>query len=236
MGVLVDSLGYEPDQVYAPGELKADQLEALRAILPPTSEVARMLDLWTAADRRYWGAALTPCWLSSNIEPYGKAIGSWAPHSRTLNLVPMLFRSRRPQAESWIRGVLVHEACHQAQHQLYRHLDAAKGPRGKWTDKSHRCPSWSRACEDVIQKDGIGLFIPVWHRSSGNLWHPWVPASEDWMTWKRVKPSDTFEGRPLADFDEAKEFLPGGALDELLEELADVATPEDGKPGPGWGL
>ena len=23
-----------------------------------------------------------------------------------------------------------------------------------------------------------------WRRSTGNLWTPWVPASEDWLTWE----------------------------------------------------
>jgi hypothetical protein len=217
----------------APG-LKGEQIEALRKILPPTCEVAQMLNVWIAADRRYWQGNLTPCWLSCGIEPYGKAIGSWCGGTRTLNLVPMLFHTADPT--SWVRGVMIHEACHQAQSQLYRHLDQAKGPRGRWTDHSHRCPSWSRAVEDVIQVEGLPVFCPVWRRSTGNEWHPWVPAQEDWMVWKRVKAGDRFDGRRLLGFDESRSFMPHVSLSDLMAELQTVATPEDGMPGPGWGL
>ena len=126
---------------------------------------------------------------------------------------------------------MVHEACHQAQNQLYRHLDTAKGPRGKWTDLSHRCPSWSRACEDVIQAEGMNLFVPVWHRSTGNIWNPWVPDSSDWMTWRKVEPSDTFDGRRLASFDYSKSFGPHGlTLTQLIESIGFPTETKKGKP------
>lgn len=199
--------------------LKAHQLEALAAILPPTAEVAQMLAGWRGADARYWGAQLTPCWLTSNIEPYGKCIGSWNSATRTLNVIPRLFSAGGPESALMkaAMGVVIHEACHQAQGQLYRHLDQARGPRGRWTDSSHRCPSWSRAVEDVIQAEGLATFCPVWHRSTGNVWRPWVPASADWLTWKRVEPGDTFDGRRLLEMDEARAFMGAGVtLPELL--------------------
>jgi hypothetical protein len=197
--------------------LKTTQLEVLRGLLPAGSEVRQMLDAWAEIDQRYWGADLTPCWMTAGIEPYGKCIGSWSPHTRTLNLVPSLFRMKEPTAA--VQGVLAHECCHQAQGQLYRHLDQAKGPKGRWTDSSHRCPSWSRAVEDVVQRDGIHVFCPVWHRSTGNCWRPWVPDSSDWMTWKRVEPDATFDGRPLLGFEGARSFAPGVDLQELVAEM-----------------
>jgi hypothetical protein len=212
--------------------LKDQQLEALAAILPPTAEVADMLRAWRGADARYWGGCLTPCWLTANIEPYGACIGSWNTITRTLNLVPMLWRSGDLGSEGLasVTGVVIHEACHQAQHQLYCHLDAAKGPRGRWTDHSHRCPSWSRAVEDVIQAEDMDVFCPVWHRSSGNQWHPWVPASDDWMTWERADPEAHFNGRRLLSFKGARSFMgPGFTLSGLIETLGLPSETKTGK-------
>jgi hypothetical protein len=215
-------------------DLKAHQLEALQAILPPTSEVADMLRAWRGADARYWGSSLTPCWLSCGIEPYGKCIGSWAPHSRTLNLIPTLWQT--PEGlwgvPSAVAGVLVHEACHQAQGQLYRYLDTeAKGPRGRWTDTSHRCPSWARAVEDVVQREGMGVLCPVWRRSTGNLWTPWVPASQDWLTWEQADPDATVDGRRLLTFGEARSFMGAGiTLAELVESLDLETIDKRGNP------
>jgi len=217
--------------VVAPS-LKADQLEALQAILPPTAEVADMLRAWRGADARYWGGNLTPCWLSANIEPYGHCIGSWSPSTRTLNLVPSLWATPAGLfgVPSAVAGVVVHEACHQAQVQLYRHLDAAKGPRGKWTDHSHRCPSWARAVEDVIQREAMDVFCPVWRRSTGNLWTPWVPASEDWLAWEKADPLARFDGRKLLGFGEARSFMGSGiTLAELVESLQLATETKAGK-------
>ena len=204
---------------------KAHQLEILAAILPASAEVADMLRFWREADAAYWGSKLTPCWLTANIEKYGKALGTWAPATRTLNLVPMLWPGRYIDgikgSLDLVRDVVVHETCHQAQGSFYRHLDAAKGPRGKWFDSSHRCPSWSRAVEDVIRVERMDVFCPVWHRSTGNVWHPWVPASEDWMVWEKADPAATFDGRRLLSFRDSKCFGPGKGL---------AATDENGDP------
>lgn len=191
---------------------KDHQLQAIAQILPEGVEVRQMLDWWAAADVRYWGGRLRPCWLTAGIEPYGKCIGSFSPSTRTINVIPSFWQRG---AEQVARGVLIHEACHQAQGELYRHLDAASGPRGRWTDTSHRCPSWTRAVEDVIQVDGLGVFCPIWRRSTGNEWFPWVPASADWMTWRRVDPDDTFDGRRLLGFREARSFTPGVSQEAL---------------------
>ena len=217
--------------VVAPN-LKADQLEALQTILPPTAEVADMLRAWRGADARYWGGNLTPCWLSANIEPYGHCIGSWSPSTRTLNLVPTLWATPAGLfgVPSAVAGVVVHEACHQAQGQLYRHLDAAKGPRGKWTDHSHRCPSWARAVEDVIQREAMGVFCPVWRRSTGNLWTPLVPAAEDWLTSEKADPLAHFDGRKLLGFGEARSFMGSGiTLTDLVESLQLATENKAGK-------
>jgi hypothetical protein len=211
---------------------KQRQVEALQSILPPTAEVADMLRVWCAADSRYWDGHLQPCWLTANIEKYGKAVGSFTPSTRTLNLVPQLWRSIKGAdgVPAVVTGVIVHEACHQAQDQFYRHLDSARGPRGKWFDTSHRSPSWSRAVEDVIQQDGLDVFCPVWHRSSGNLWHPWVPASDDWMTWERVDPQATFDGRKLLSLHMSKCFMPQISMAELIDAVGLPAETPEGEP------
>ena len=192
-----------------------------------------MLRAWRGADTRYWQGNLTPCWLSANIEPYGKCIGSWNGATRTLNLTPSLWQGAvgAGGVPSVVTGVVVHEACHQAQDQLYHHLDAAKGPRGKWTDSSHRCPSWARAVEDVIQREAMDVFCPVWRRSTGNQWSPWVPASEDWMTWEKADPLARFDGRKLLGFGEASTFMGAGiTLAELVESLELQTETANGKP------
>ena len=215
-------------------QLKRRQVDALREILPPSTNVRTMLDVWIAIDQRYWGAALTPCWLSSNIEPYGKAIGSWAPQARTLNLVPQLFRGTDPTAP--VRGVMAHEAAHQAQSQLYRHFDQAKGPRGRWFDTSHRCPSWSRALWDIICRDGTDAFAPVYHRSSGNQWHAWIPDSPDWSTWRKAKPDDTYQGRQLLSFDDVRHYAPALSKNQLLTHVQRNTAPGEPVPDSNWGI
>ena len=213
------------------------QVEALQAILPETAEVSDMLKAWRGADQRYWGGNLLPCWLTSNIEPYGHCIGTWNEGTRTLNLIPSLWRdaegNRRPPEDTleMVAGVMVHEACHQAQRQIYADLDTATGPK-TWTDTSHRCPSWSRACEDVIQAEGLPWFMPVWHRSTGNQWNPWVPASSDWMTWRKVEPDATFDGRKLIPMMAARCFLGKSTLtlSELIESLGFPTLTPKGKP------
>lgn len=218
-------------------QLKKHQIEALQAILPDSAEVADMLKAWRGADAKYWKGNLTPCWLTANIEPYGSCIGTWSPSTRTLNLIPTLWRDKEGKRRTpddpldGVAAVLVHEACHQAQGQFYRHLDGAKGPRGKWFDFSHRCPSWSRACEDVIQAEEMDLFVPVWHRSTGNQWFPWVPASTDWMEWRKVEPDDTFDGRRLASFSEAMHFHHklGLSLSDLVESIGFPLQTKKGK-------
>lgn len=197
---------------------KVQQLKALAAILPPGQQVAHMLETWQQADARYWAGKLQPCWLTAGIEAYGHCIGTWRPAARTINVIPALHAV--PDAAA---GVTIHEMCHQAQTELYGHLDAAQGPRGRWTDTSHRCPSWSRAVEDVIQAEGMDVFCPVWHRSTGNQWHPWVPSSSDWTTWERVAPDATFDGRQLLSFESAKRFAPGRDLSTAAQE-AGLAT------------
>ena len=212
--------------------MKEHQIEALQAILPNSAEVADMLRAWRGADARYWKGNLKPCWLTANIEPYGACIGSWSPSTRTLNLIPTLWRRSCSKSLTAVTGVMVHEACHQAQGQLYNHLDKAKGPRGKWTDFSHRCPSWSRACEDVLQGEEMPWFMPVWHRSTGNQWMPWVPDSADWMQWRRVEPDDTFDGRKLISKEAARSFM-GNAqltLSQLIESLRFPTLTKKGKP------
>lgn len=362
------------DNTYSPPALKAEQMEALQAILPPSTRVAQMLEAWRGADQRYWNGSLTPCWLTANIEPYGHCIGSWNEATRTLNLVPALWpakaiakaefihcsdTSSEDRVEQWrpilqrisqdnisinhwslscggrsalgldirllkvhkddvykysipypehgavcidlnwadntlervivaktamgpfngeagvpeewdrraksiardvrkflkqgdalpvleprlmaieehnygmemVAGVIVHEACHQAQSQLYSELDDATGPK-TWTDSSHRCPSWSRACEDVLQAEEMPWFMPVWHRSTGNQWNPWVPDSSDWMAWRKVEPDSTFDGRKLISMRGARSFMGNTklTLDELIESLGfPVLTPK-GKP------
>lgn len=209
--------------------LKQAQLQALQMVLPETAEVADMLRAWRSADARYWAGQLKPCWLTAAIEPYGHLIGSWRPHTRTLNLVPMLWAGA--EAERWVAGVVIHECCHQAQGQLYRHLDReAKGPRGRWTDFSHRCPSWSRAVEDVIQTDGLDVFCPAWRRSTGNQWFPWVPVSEDWLTWERADPEATVDGRKLLSFTAARSFTPEVCLEDLVADLGLATESRSGKP------
>jgi hypothetical protein len=222
--ITMDELTATPSS--SAGSSKATRLNVLREMIPATAEVAQMLDVWEEIDQRYWRGDLIPCWPSCNIEPYGKCIGSWTQGTRTLNLVPSLFRTNEATAVVW--GVMAHECAHQAQGQLYRHLDQAKGPRGRWTDSSHRYPSWSRALEDVIQQDGLDVFCPVWHRSTGNTWRPWVPASADWMTWRMVSPDDTFDGRRLLTFEEARSFVPGVDLRMLVAELDPDGEDESG--------
>ena len=217
-----------------PPVLKQHQIEALQAILTPSAEVADMLRAWRGADARYWNGNLTPCWLTANIEPYGHCIGSWNSGTRTLNLIPTLWQNnygiRRLDALTEVTGVLVHEACHQAQDQFHRHLDTARGPRGKWTDHSHRCPSCSRACEDVIQAENLGIFVPVWHRSTGNIWHPWVPDSDDWMTWRKVNPDDTFDGRRLLPLFAARAFM-GNTRLTLTQLIESIGFPTEANKG-----
>jgi hypothetical protein len=223
--------------------LKKHQLEALQAILPASAEVSDMLRAWRGADARYWGGNLTPCWLTANIEPYGAALGSWSPSTRTLNLIPTLWREngQRPEGAEGVlqsvAGVLIHEACHQAQGQLYRHLDAeATGPRGRWTDTSHRCPSWARAVEDVIRTEGIDLFCPVWHKSTGNQWFPWVPVDGDWRRWEKADPEATVDGRQLMGLGQSKQFMgPGLSFSQLIESLGLPLEDGKGKPIP-WGI
>ena len=191
-----------------------------------------MLRAWRGADARYWDSSLTPCWLTANIEPYGACIGSWNQKTRTLNLVPMLWQANGLAGSPLqaIAAVLIHEACHQAQHQLHRALDGAHGPRGDWTDRSHRCPSWSRAVEDVIQAEGMNVFCPVWHRSTGNKWHPWVPVSDNWMKWERVEPSAQFNGRRLLNFGEARAFCgPAITLSDLIASMGLPTETASGK-------
>jgi hypothetical protein len=77
----------------------------------------------------------------------------------------------------------------------------------------------------------MNLFVPVWHRSTGNIWNPWVPDSPDWMTWRRVEPSDTFDGRRLASFDSSKSFGPYGlTLTQLIESIGFPLETKKGKP------
>lgn len=207
-------------------KLKAAQLQAIQMVLPESAEVADMLRAWRAADTRYWGGQLKPCWLTAAIEPYGKRIGHWEPGARTLNLIPTLWADPRA-----VTCVMVHECCHQAQDQLYRQLDrAAKGPRGRWTDSSHRCPSWSRAVEDVIQTDGLDVFCPVWRRSTGNLWRPWVPVTEDWLTWEQADPDATVDGRRLLGFKAARGFMTGITPEELGRALNPAAGAAENEP------
>lgn len=213
---------------------KVAQLEVLRAILPPGAEVAQLLKLWQEMDRRYFGAQLRPCWLQVGIEPYGRAIGSWCAATRTLNVVPQLWRCgvrlKDLKDLKMVRGVLLHEVCHQAQSQLFRELDQARGPRGKWTDLSHRCPSWSRAVNTVADVAGMEVFCPVWHRSTGNQWFPWVPAEADWSRWELADPQATVDGKRLLSFGESRGFLgPGLTLEQLVEALG-LPTEENGKP------
>lgn len=182
---------------------KAQLLSALEVILPSDAKVADMLAAWRGADARYWNGALSPCWMTANIAKYGSSTGTWSPCSRTINLIPSLWN--HDDELSTVAQVLVHETCHQAQTEFYRDLDSASGP-SSWFDRSHRCPSWSRACEDVIQAEGMDVFVPVWHRSTGNRWHPWVPDSSDWMKWRKVQPDDTFDGRRLLSKDDAMRF------------------------------
>ena len=214
------------EQASTPAQrLKEGQLQALQLVLPESAEVADMLRAWRAADARYWAGQLRPCWLTAGIEPYGKCLGSWTPGTRTLNLVPTLWADTR-----YVAGVMVHESCHQAQGQLYRHLDRAAGPRGRWTDHSHRCPSWSRAVEDVVKVEGLDVFCPVWRRSTGNEWSPWVPASEDWMRWEQADPEATVDGRKLLGFQAARAFMPHLELEELVATLELATETAAGKP------
>ncbi|CAK6700985.1 hypothetical protein [Synechococcus sp. CBW1107] len=208
--------------------LKAQQLEVLSEVLPPTSEVAAMLGWWREADARYWGGQLRPCWLVSGITPYGHCIGLWSPAARTITLHQSLWNASATAG----RGVLVHECCHQAQQELYRHLDTeAKGPGGKWTDTSHRCPSWSRAVEDVIQADGLEVFCPVWRRSTGNQWRPWIPTTTDWLTWEVTSPDKPFDGRRLLTLEESRSFEPNlQPLSQLAETLNLLTETASGKP------
>lgn len=202
-------------------------------VLPESAEVADMLRAWRGADTRYWGGRLRPCWLTAAIEPYGKCLGSWSPGTRTLNLVPQLWTGpANPDGLlRYVAGVVIHECCHQAQSQLHRHLDRAAGPRGRWTDHSHRCPSWARAVEDVVQAEGMDVFCPVWRRSTGNTWSPWVPASEDWMLWEQADPEARVDGRRLLSFSEARGFLGVGlTLEELVAGLELATTTAAGKP------
>lgn len=210
---------------------KVAQLEVLRAILPPGAEVAQLLKLWQEMDRCYFGAQLRPCWLQVGIEPYGHAIGSWCGATRTLNVVPQLWRRGTDLGGlGLVRGVLLHEVCHQAQSQLFQELDQARGPRGKWTDLSHRCPSWSKAVDTVATAEGMDVFCPVWHRSTGNRWFPWVPAEADWSRWERADPQATVDGKRLLSFGESKAFMgPSLTLEELVLELG-LPTEENGKP------
>jgi hypothetical protein len=213
--------------------LKEAQLQALQMVLPESAEVADMLKAWRGADARYWGGRLRPCWLTAAIEPYGKCLGSWSPGTRTLNLVPQLWHGPAGPdgVPAWVTGVVVHECCHQAQGQLYGHLDRqARGPRGRWTDTSHRCPSWARAVEDVVQAEGLDVFCPVWRRSTGNLWHPWVPVSEDWLQWEQADPEATVDGRKLLSFERARSFTPSVSLEDLVAGLELATVSPSGKP------
>jgi hypothetical protein len=208
------------------GITKAAELAVLRGILPEGREVRLMLDTWAWADQRYWGGLLRPPWFTSGIEPYGRFLGSWHEPRRTLNVIPTLFKLNH--AGPAAKGIVTHECCHQAQHQLYEHLNQAKGPK-RWTDSSHRCPAWSRAVEDVVLTDGLGYFCPVWHRSTGNVWHPWVPASDDWMAWKKAKPDDLYQGRRLMGLEQSRGFAPGVDLKAVIQDLG--LNGED-----GWGI
>lgn len=208
--------------------LKEAQLQALQMVLPESAEVADMLKAWRGADARYWGGRLRPCWLTAAIEPYGHLLGHHNGSTRTINLVPTLWEA----GEAAVWAVLVHEVCHQAQAELYRQLDRkAQGPRGRWTDLSHRCPSWARAVEDVVQAEGLDVFCPVWRRSTGNLWHPWVPVSEDWLLWEQADPEATVDGRKLLSFTAAKCFTPRGmTLAEVVAAAGVKTVGRSGKP------
>lgn len=191
---------------------KAKQLAALAQVLPGDVAVGQMLEWWKEFDASVWGGRLRPCWLTSAIEPYGHCLGHYERNARTISLAPLLWERGSHAVR---RAIMVHEMAHQAQQELYRPLDAAKGPRS-WTDTSHRCPSWSRAVEDWIQAEGLDVFCPVWHRSTGNAWHPWVPDSDDWMVWRKADPGERFDGRRLLSFVDAKH----GPTAMLLNEMA----------------
>lgn len=188
-----------------------DPLEVVKGILPAGSDIKRMVGLWEWANSNYWNRRLRPCWLTCNISKYGKAVASWSSADRTINIVPRAF-----QEGVWA-SVLVHEMCHQAQTELYRHLDQRRLVGGTGDD-SHRCPSWSRACWDVIYRElnlTTGGFVPCWRRSTGNRWFPWVPEAdpETWEIawedpWIRVEPDSTFLGKPLLDLGSASNFGP----------------------------
>ena len=77
----------------------------------------------------------------------------------------------------------------------------------------------------------MNLFVPVWHRSTGNIWSPWIPASPDWMTWRKVSPSDTYQGRPLASFDRSKCFGPSHlSITQLAESIGFPLETKKGNP------
>jgi hypothetical protein len=190
------------------------QMAVLTEILPDDTCTAEMLELWREIDAAYWGGRLRPLWMHAALTPYGHHLGRFSAHDRCIELVPGLWRGDA----SLRRAVMLHEMAHQAQSELYHSLDAATGPRGQWTDLIHRCPSWSRAMEDWIQREQLNIFCPVWRRSTGNVWSPWVPDESSWMTWRQVEPDDTFDGRQLLDRDAAR----GGPIAPLAAELGQL--------------
>jgi len=213
-------------ETMTPTTQKRTQLKTLQALLPQEAEVAELLRLWKVVEARYFGGRLRPCWLQVGIQPYGKSLGHWDPSSRTIQLASLLWKGD-PRL---VAGVLLHEVCHQAQSELFRELDQARGPRGKWTDLSHRCPAWSRAVNTVMELDGLQLFCPVWHRSTGNHWFPWVPAEADWRRWERADPQATVDGKRLLSLQESRSFIGGElTLEQLVEDLG-LPTEENGKP------
>lgn len=207
---------------------KRTQLAVLETILPAEAEVVELLAAWEEVDSRYFGGQLQPCWIQVGIQPYGKSLGHWVPWSRTIQVALLLWGSENGQ--NLARRVLLHEVCHQAQSQLFQELDAAKGPRGRWTDRSHRCPSWSRAVNNVAEVARMDVFCPVWHRSTGNQWFPWVPAEADWSRWEKADPQARVDGKRLLSFDESRGFLgPDLTLEQLVGALG-LPTEENGKP------
>ena len=213
-------------EIMTPTIQKRTQLAVLETILPAEAEVVDLLKAWKEVDSRYFGGQLQPCWLQVGIEPYGKSLGHWVPWSRTIQLASLLWKGD-PRL---VAGVLLHEVCHQAQSQLFQELDQARGPRGRWTDSSHRCPSWSRAVNTVTELDGLQVFCPVWHRSTGNQWFPWVPAEADWSRWERADSQATVDGKRLLSRKESRSFIGGKlTLEQLVEDLG-LPTEENGKP------
>ena len=184
-------------------------VDVFRRLLPEGVEVRKMVDHWECLNNLYWGDQLQPVWLTSNIATYGKSLGCWRPKERLINVIPTVVGD---DSATRLSQVLGHEMCHQAQDELYRDLyGSAIGGQG---DESHRCVPWSRACFDVILADGLDVFVPVWRRSTGNRWFPWVPAIDedgepDWMTMEKVRPDSTFMGMRLLSMKDSMHFCPG---------------------------